>query len=130
MLIFVSKFSVGSATCDSGVGPLHFLVILDIMKRSQKTGRSLEKAMNTKVPLTALPTDDLIEDLGEYDTQIGKEQPLRIDRVAYVKHENDIFCSFYLQTKQKAIFAPIAHLDFQGEGELFKQIKVYQQQER
>jgi hypothetical protein len=87
---------------------------------------ALEKEINKNSPLLALPTSRLIKQCKDSGVRIKRNQQLQIDRVAYVKDEIDIFCSFYVSEAKMAIFTSIVNLTFIGEGPLFEKIKEFQ----
>ncbi len=82
--------------------------------------------INKNKPLLALATSKLIRQCKKSWISINKYRQLQIDRVAYVKDENDIFCSFYVSEAEKAVFTSIVNLKFIGEGPLFEKIKEFQ----
>lgn len=96
------------------------------MKKIYKEGQKLEKILNEKSPLFAWPTEDLIENLYDYGVTIDRRDLLKIDRFAYIKKEQTIFCSFYLEKYKKATFTPIENLLFKGNGPFYDKIKNFQ----
>ncbi len=96
------------------------------MHYSKKQIIALEKEINKDRPLLALPTSRLIKQCDGFGIRINRHQQLQIDRVAYVKAENDIFCSFYVSEAKEAILTSIVNLTFIGEGPLFERIRKFQ----
>jgi len=96
------------------------------MSYSKKQIIALEREINKNKPLLALPASRLIRQCKGSGIRIRKDRQLQIDRVAYVKDEIDIFCSFHVPEAKKSVFTSIVNLTFIGEGLLFEKIREFQ----
>ncbi|MGA1871784.1 MAG: hypothetical protein ACMUJM_24930 [bacterium] len=96
------------------------------MTYSLKKVLALEKEINANLPLFAYPSPRLIKQCKDSGVRIKKDRLLQIDKVTYIKEEQDIFCMFYVDEASKSVLTSIVNLVFNGEGSLIEKIKKFQ----
>ena len=96
------------------------------MTYSLKKVLALEKEINANLPLFAYPSPRLIKQCKNSGISIKKDRLLQIDKVTYIKKEQDIFCMFYLDEANNSVFTSIVNFVFNGKGSLIEKIEDFQ----